>query len=476
MVKTITTKYGTKINVDGLTPEQIVRVRSTAEDKGAYGAKGAALAKELQKKNTSAAKAAVQPKPAASVAAPAAPAKATVQPPTAPSITTASAAPAKPAQTASPKSITTKYGTKINVEGLTPEQIEKVRKTAEDKGAYGDKGKALADEMRKRNNSKRDPAPGKDPGQKPDSGPQKDPPTVVVSPIEPVNLGIKPGVGTIDPAKATIAISGAEELDSTRTFNMQNPGEQTDALGNKKIITRDPVTGMVTTKVESGALANEAKGILGGALENLGVKGTLNLSSAPSILETGDVRSEAQKVGDANYAYLTRNVERDKRREIEAAKQELANRGIPIDYGNPDSMWNKAIGAINQRYDDLDLTASQQAIIGRDASTGALISGQNVARDAFLKSAGMEADNARSQVTAALAATGATAGDFTPYAGGSVDQSGVLQGLLGKISDAELAKYGIDKDYAAKLRAIAKGGGGGGGNTGGGFAIGGVAP
>jgi hypothetical protein len=35
-------------------------------------------------------------------------------------------------------------------------------------------------------------------------------------------------------------------------------------------------------------------------------------------------------------------------------------------------------------------------------------------------------------------------------------------GLLNKMSDSELAKYGIDKDYAAKMRAISKGGGGGG--------------
>lgn len=357
------------------------------------------------------------------------------------------------------KFITTKYGTKINVEGLTPEQIARVRTTAEGKGAYGAKGAALANEIRKRNKQQ----PNQD-GQT-GGGTQTDQGTPIVGKVQPVDLGVQQGTGQIDPVKAGAALTGANELDSTRTFNMQNPGEQTDAYGNKKIITRDPATGAVTTRVESGALANNAKGILGGALENLGAKGNIDLSGAPKILETGDVRTEAQRVGDANYNYLTRNMERDKRREMEAAKQELAERGIPIDYGNPDSMWNKATGAINQRYDEINSAANQQAIIGRDASMGALISGQNVARDAFLKGAGMEADNARSQVSTALGATGAMAGDFTQYAGGSVDQTGVLQSLLKNMSDAELAKYGIDKDYAAKLRAINKpsGGGGGGG-------------
>lgn len=51
MAKTIKTKYGTVINVDGLTPDQIAKVKSIAEDKGAYGAKGAALADSLRKRN-----------------------------------------------------------------------------------------------------------------------------------------------------------------------------------------------------------------------------------------------------------------------------------------------------------------------------------------------------------------------------------------------------------------------------------------
>ena len=68
-----------------------------------------------------------------------------------------------------------------------------------------------------------------------------------------------------------------------------------------------------------------------------------------------------------------------------------------------------------------------------------------------------------------------TGGDFSQFAGGSIDQSAVLSGLLAKMSDAELTKYGIDKDYAAKLRAINKPSGGGGGSTDSTPIIGGVA-
>ena len=461
--QTITTKYGTRIDVTGLSPEQIKRVRSVAEDKGAYGSKGAALAKELQSRIAA---------PAAQTPTPPAPTPTGAATTAAPSTTTteAAAAAATKAESAGKNYITTKYGTKIDVTGLTPEQVKRVRSVAEDKGAYGAKGAALAQEMRKKNETKAGTG---------NEGAVTTPPqpeVPIVSKVQPVDLGVQPGTGLIDPNKAGPTLTGAEDMDARRNFDMNNPGEQIDALGNKKIVERDPITGEVTTRIETGELANSAKGILGGALENLGVKGNMDISGAPKILETGDVRTEAQKVGDANYAYLTRNVGRDKRREMEATKQELAERGIPIDYGNADSMWNKATGAINQRYDEIDAAANQQSIMGRDASMGALISGQNIARDAFLKGVNLEAENARANLNSALTATGSLTGEFSPYAGGSVDQSGVLQGLFSKMSDAELAKYGIDKDYAAKIRAINKSGSGGGGDAGGGFAIGGVAP
>lgn len=51
MAKYFTSKYGTKINVEGLTPEQVAKVQSMAESKGAYGSKGAALAKQFQKQS-----------------------------------------------------------------------------------------------------------------------------------------------------------------------------------------------------------------------------------------------------------------------------------------------------------------------------------------------------------------------------------------------------------------------------------------
>ena len=520
--KFIKTKYGTKINVEGLTDEQIKKVRSIAEDNGAYGAKGAALANELRTKNEGIAKTQQQPTPAGVVK---------TQPVGAPVVigagTQGAGAPSPELKTQGaaasggtpagapprPKTIKTKYGTVINVEGLTDEQIKKVRSIAEDKGAYGTKGAALAKELQGKNKKKQEqPAPNPDPNPNPNpdaGGADKGP---GAGPIEKKlgDLGVKKD-GTIDGAKAGDVLVTAENSDASRTFNMNNPGRQRDAFGNEKIVTIDPKTGEVSTEVQLGRTGSAAVNYVDGSITNADRAGdvnldneigkvnknTMDLSGAPRILESNDVRTEAQKVGDANYKYLTRNFERDKRRELEATKQELANRGIPIDFGNSDSMWNKAVGSIDQKFTDADLAASNQALMSRDQSMTTLAGVQTGARDAFVKSAQAEFDAtnttardsaalkttqataAQNQLTNALGAAGVTTGDFTAYAGGSVDNSGQLANLIGQMNDAELARYGIDKDYAAKMKAIAAQGrnsGGGGGSSNGGFAIGGVAP
>jgi hypothetical protein len=485
--KTITTKYGTKINVEGLTDEQIKKVRSAAEDNGAYGGKGKALAETLQKKNASGQGTPVTDKPSTG------------------------------GNSTAPRTITTKYGTKINVEGLTDAQIERVRSIAEDNGAYGTKGAALAKELQGKNKKRQEkgqPPPNLDPNPDPnagggvvtDKGPGRGSLEDKIS-----DLGVKKG-GTIDGGRAADVLVTAENSDATRTFNMNNPKSQKDALGNERVVTVDPKTGEVSTQVNLGTTGTASVNLLNSSINNAAATGNVNLSNeigkinnaaldlsaAPRILDSNDVRTEAQKVGDANYNYLTRNFERDKRRELEATKQELANRGIPIDFGNADSMWNKAVGSIDQKYQDADLAASNQALMSRDQSMATLAGVQTGARDAFVKSAqaqfdattGTAKDSAglkttqaaagQNQLNNAIGAVGATTGDFTAYAGGSVDNSGMLANLIGQMSDAELTRYGIDKDYAAKMKAIAtqgrNSGGGGGGNAGGGFTIGGVAP
>ena len=215
--------------------------------------------------------------------------------------------------------IKTKYGTVINVGGLTPEQIAQVRQVAEGKGAYGTKGAALADALRKKNSS---------------------------------------------------------------TPKTTNPKQTTPAAAD------------VGIDVNAGAI-DENK-----VSENL-----------PQLYGAEDLTGQADKTRDANYSYLTRDFAKNKDLEIQAKKQELANRGIPYS-DDPSSPYGQAVAAIDQKYSDLDSQARNQSIATGNATISTL--------------------------------GGLAQGNY----------SAMLGGLLG-MTDAELKKYGIDQDTMTKLKSIA---------------------
>lgn len=251
------------------------------------------------------------------------------------------------------------------------------------------------------------------------------------------NLGINKGTGQISPQTATDTVTGATAADSAKNFQMQNPGSQTDALGNTQNIVTDPTTGKTSiTQNAGGALsaANTAFTTAAGGLAN-------------------DGRAQAQ---DATYGYITKNYDRNKARDIEAKKQELANQGIPFS-ADPNSRWQKELGGINENYQSLDDQAHMQAI-----TAGNQTYATNVGAVGTLGS------TLSSQTPS-----------FTAFQGGQSNQGAALMSLLGTISQADLAKYGIDKDFAAKLKQIAaakSAGGGGGAEDSSGPIIGGSAP
>lgn len=154
---------------------------------------------------------------------------------------------------------------------------------------------------------------------------------------------------------------------------------------------------------------------------------------------------DIEKARSGFYNYATRDFAANKARELEDQKQEFANRGIPYDPAaaqdpNSQNLYGRTIGGITRRYDDMYAQASDRAY------SAAL-------------------DQGTQAYNAAVGAAGQSNDSF-------------LKAILG-MSDQQLAQYGIDKDYAAKLKAIAaskqKSGGtpapSGGGDSGGGFEI-----
>lgn len=285
--------------------------------------------------------------------------------------------------------ITTKYGTKINVDGLTPEQIDRVRAIAEKGGAYGGRGAALADQFRKQGGGEISTGQPQRPGKK-----VRDP-------------------SVVNPKK-------------------EDPGTQ--GLG------------------DTGATLDS---FLEGIFKNMQ---PLDLSGAPSILGANDLEGARTQAYESLYALNTRNLERNKARELEDQKQELANRGIPYTPGDAESAYGKAIGGINERYDAEFQDAQNRAIAGAADYASNLAGINKTAQDAFMQQA---MGQFQSQLDAASAG--------------------------GNILNVLMSKYGVDQQTAqealnrkmqekiARISASRKSGGGG-GDGGSDIIIGGEAP
>lgn len=312
--------------------------------------------------------------------------------------------------------ITTKYGTKINVTGLTPEQVTKVRTTAEANGAYGAKGAALASTFQKKNAaasaaSAQPAAPAAPAAPAPEqatTGPE---------------LGVNGKTGGIDPNRAVPEVTQAAIDDTTTNFNQNNPGSQTDSQGNSQTITRD-ANGNVVINKTAGAGLTAANNAFTSALTDF----------------TANGQSGRQNAENAAYNYISQNYAKQKQQEQESAKQELANRGIPVD-PNPNSLYGRTLAQIDQKYQSLDDQAKNQGLtagnayystnVGAIGSLGSTIQGQQ-------------------QQT-------------TQFQGATSNQAPTLENLLATMSDADLKKYGIDKTDATNRLAIMKRGSGGGG-------------
>ncbi|CAB4151441.1 hypothetical protein UFOVP591_18 [uncultured Caudovirales phage] len=270
------------------------------------------------------------------------------------------------------KTITTKYGTKINVDGLSPEQVKKVRSVAEDNGSYGLKGSALADTFRK-----------------------------------------KAGGGKIGIPRGENPKKGAGEVD----VNMETFLDQ--------------------------------------AFADLG---EIDMTGAPKVLTGEDLASSRKSVYDSILGQQTKGLETSRARDLEAQKQELAERGIPINFGDPNDpkadLYTKSIGAVNSRYDTLNQDAANAANTGADNSLAALTATNKTAYDSFLQGVTTKYGSKLDAITAGLGKYG-------------LDQQA-----------AEAAKDRALQKHLAKLQMQGRGGGssGGGGSDSTTPIIGGVAP
>jgi hypothetical protein len=267
--------------------------------------------------------------------------------------------------------------------------------------------------------------------------------------------------GVIDAPKAVESVVGAEKEDVKTNFNLSNPGSETDAFGNKKSTVLNP-DGTVTIKSEAGGplktFTSQAEAAAAGYTK-------LDLSGAPVV--SGGTPEDRKKAEDANYATLTRFYDRDQGRDMEAAKQELANRGIPF---NPDEVYNentknlygKTVGGIKQYYDAQRANAANQSVVKGNETMLANTSASNTANAAFVNAATQQNSGNLTGIQTLTSGVNTFNPNLTAFGATQTDTSKIETDILALSADAYMKKYGIDQDTYTKKLSIAKQGASGG--------------
>lgn len=318
-------------------------------------------------------------------------------------------------------------GTVINIpDGLSEKQIKSIKADAD--AGYGTRAQETANKLKK--------GEGKKGGKK-----QKEPQ------IPTLGDAVDPKSGTVDPDKAADVIDEQKKEDVEEQFKLDHPLKMVDQYGNVRIITRDPNTGEITITDELGGTAKTFK----------------DLAEAAAGTFQGDVSRAAAE--EATYGTLTKYYDRDQAREMEAVKQEMAERGIPYDPAaamDPSSknLYGRTVGAVDQKYRALKDDAGRQAVLAGNQAYAT----DAAARDSFLN--------------AVMSGAGQFSGSWGPYKNNiDATKTQEMMDLLNLSAEAYMAKYGIDQDTYIKKKALAQqnsgGGGGGGGSAsgGGGFEI-----
>lgn len=324
-----------------------------------------------------------------------------------------------------------KSGTVINIpDGLTKKQIAGIKANADNN--YGKRAQETANKLGKQL-KKSTPT-------NPNTGERAE-----TSVSDKVGDAVDPKTGEVDPGKAIDAVADQKKDDITDHFNLSQPMRMTDQNGNVRIITRDPETNEVTITDELGGTARKFKDLA---------------EAAAQTWQSDTTRKNAE---EATYGTLTRFYDRDQSREMEDAKQELANRGIPYDPAaaqdpNSKNLYGKTIGGIGQKYQGLKDNASQQAVLSGNAAYATDVSAQKAFMDSVMSGAAQ------------------FSGSWSPYQN-QVDPTMTddVKDIITLSAQQYMTKYGIDETEYTKRKAINQQGRSGGssssGTSGGGFEI-----
>ena len=275
--------------------------------------------------------------------------------------------------------ITTKYGTKINVAGLNPDQIAKVKSVAEDNGARGSAGAALADTFRAQGASQA-PSSIAAAAQKTALSPTTTNQGVKPNPAQPQQQVQAQGTGFVlgtDLATLQSQLAHAQE----EVQHAQSKGRVSQGWNDRVSKIQAAIQKMQPSAGTPGAPAANP-----GVPQQPTTVGQINTTGAPALPGGQDVTQLAQQAQQANYGFITQNYAQQKQNEVNAARARLESQGIPED-PNPNSLWGRTMQQIDQKYQQMDQSAHEQAISLGNQTLTATTDVQKTAWDSFFNAA-----------------------------------------------------------------------------------------
>lgn len=221
-----------------------------------------------------------------------------------------------------------------------------------------------------------------------------------------------------------------------------------------------PSTGGPATTENKPADMGSIESFLGGIFDNFKMP---DYSGAPKILTAGDLEAQRAAEEDLIYKKETQYNDRNRLRDLEETKQELANRGISYNPAaandpNTSNLYGKTVGSVEEKYSAADQSARDAARLGSTNLMANKAAVNKTAYDSFIDTA---TKSFTSQLDAANAGNSVLNTLMSKY---GLDKQ-EAQSILDRKSQERIAKMQID---ASNRRS---GGGGGGSSEGGGFQI-----
>jgi hypothetical protein len=169
--------------------------------------------------------------------------------------------------------------------------------------------------------------------------------------------------------------------------------------------------------------------------------------------------ADRQRIEDQVFASLTRDTDMQYGREKASLEQNLYNRGIP--YSNdPNSEYQKMMGDLNRRYDDIKMNAKNQAVqMGGDEWTRTFGINEQLIANQMSQQQGIRNQQIGEVGALGQLGTGLQVPNFQAYQGSQFDMANPLEAkaVMGQLNNQQ-QQLQIQQQAANK---IGSGGGGG---------------